>query len=133
MPGTAGTLAALPFWWLLSHCHVALYGVVLLISALLGIVFCGRTAVDLGVADPGMIVWDEFVGLWITLWALPAPQWQWVVIGFFLFRVLDIVKPWPIRWLDRSVHGGLGIMLDDVAAGGMAALLLNLCGYYWSW
>lgn len=132
MPGTVGTLAALPLWWLLSNSPVLLYGAVLIVAALLGIVICGRTAADLGGGDPSVIVWDEFVGLWITLWAVPTRQWQWVVIGFILFRVLDISKPWPIRWIDRSVHGGLGIMLDDILAGGLAALILQQCGGYWS-
>jgi phosphatidylglycerophosphatase A len=132
VPGTVGTLAALPLWWLLSQCHVLLYGVLLIVSIVIGIVICGRTAADLGGGDPSVIVWDEFVGLWITLWAMPSQQWQWVMIGFVLFRVLDISKPWPISWIDRSVHGGLGIMLDDIVAGFLAALLLNRCGSYWS-
>ena len=79
---------------------------------------------DLGVHDHGGIVWDEMVGIWITLWLAPA-GWQWLLLGFGLFRLFDIVKPWPIRWIDRQVHGGLGIMLDDVLAGVFAWLALQ--------
>ncbi|TQV61483.1 MAG: phosphatidylglycerophosphatase A, partial [Halothiobacillaceae bacterium] len=66
-----------------------------------------------------------WVGLWITLAVVPL-EWPWILAGFLLFRVFDILKPWPVGWLDRRLHGGLGIMLDDIAAGGMAAVLLYL-------
>ena len=79
---------------------------------------------DLGVHDHGGIVWDEFVGYWITMFLLPV-RWEWVLGGFLLFRLLDIWKPWPIRWADRQVHGGLGIMLDDVLAGFVACAVLH--------
>ncbi|VFS80805.1 phosphatidylglycerophosphatase A [Salmonella enterica subsp. enterica] len=67
--------------------------------------------------DHGSIVWDEFIGMWITLMALPTTDWQWVAAGFVIFRILDMWKPWPIRWFDRNVHGGMGIMIDDIVAG----------------
>ena len=75
--------------------------------------------------DPGCIVWDEFVGLWITLFLLPA-GWYWIFIGFGLFRLFDIVKPWPVSWADKSLTGGMGIMVDDVLAGfyGLACIQL---------
>jgi phosphatidylglycerophosphatase A len=91
----------------------------------LGIWACGRTARDLGGEDPAAIVWDEVVGYLVAMTCAPA-GWPWVLAGFVLFRVLDIWKPWPIRWLDRRVHGGLGIMLDDLAAGALAGLILWL-------
>jgi phosphatidylglycerophosphatase A len=62
------------------------------------------------------VVWDEFVGVWITL-ALAPRGWAWMLAGFALFRLFDIWKPWPVRWADREVHGGLGAMLDDALAG----------------
>ena len=68
---------------------------------------------------------DEIVGYLITMIAAPT-GWQWVVAGFVLFRIFDILKPWPIGWVDRRVHGGLGIMLDDVLAGIYAALVLQM-------
>ena len=70
----------------------------------------------IGVHDHGGIVWDEFVGIWLTLWLIPD-GWIWLVLAFILFRLFDIAKPWPIGWLDRKLGGGLGIMMDDVLAG----------------
>jgi phosphatidylglycerophosphatase A len=82
----------------------------------------------MGVHDHGVLVWDEFVGLWITLAGVPLGlvplHWFWIALGFLLFRLFDIWKPWPIRWFDRNVHGGLGVMLDDAVAGVFALLVL---------
>lgn len=115
-PGTMGTVVAIPLYLLLAQCPPMVYLGLLVVAFLLGIYLCGKTASDLGVHDHGGIVWDEFVGFWITLFM--APQgWWWIVLGFLLFRLFDIWKPWPIRLLDKSVEGGLGIMLDDVLAG----------------
>ena len=125
-PGTFGTLAALPFWFLLQYLSPANYMVALLIAFAAGVYFCGETAKALGVHDHGGIVWDEFVGLWIALFLVP-PNIFWVALGFGLFRLFDIWKPWPIRVLDAKVHGGLGIMIDDVLAGVYAFLVLQLC------
>lgn len=125
-PGTFGSLAALLIFWgaAMFAWGWPIYIAMLLITFLLGIWLCGRTASDIGVHDHGGIVWDEFVGLWITLFLAPA-GWAWWIAGFVLFRLFDIVKPWPIRWFDRRVPGGLGIMLDDVLAGLMAWVVLQ--------
>lgn len=127
-PGTFGTLMALPFYLLLSTLPVAAYVVVLLLAFVAGIWICERTSRALGVHDHGGIVWDEFVGLWLTLCAVPL-SWQAVLVGFVLFRLFDIWKPWPIGWLDRKVSGGFGIMLDDVVAGLYAAILMQMAVY----
>ncbi len=119
-PGTMGTLAAIPLWWLLAQLPLGTYLIVVLIAAVAGIVICGRAADRLGVHDHGGIVWDEFVGFWIAMAALPV-TWQSLILGFVLFRLFDILKPWPISWLDRRVSGGFGIMIDDVIAGLAAA------------
>jgi len=124
-PGTAGTLAAIPLALLLAQLPPLLHGVVLLLALVAGIYCCGKTAHDLGVHDHGGIVWDEFVGYWLTVALLPKTL-LWLVAGFVVFRVLDIWKPWPIRIADRSVEGGLGVMLDDVIAGVMAGGILLL-------
>lgn len=126
VPGTMGTLAALPFWYLLNNLSTPLYLLVLILAIISGIYLCQRTAQDMGVHDHGAIVWDEFVGIWITLIAVPASNWRWILAGFILFRLLDMWKPWPICWFDRRIQGGLGIMLDDIIAGLIAAALL--CG-----
>ncbi len=124
-PGTFGTLMACLLYIPLAQLSLEYYVAVILVSALLGIYLCGKTSQDMGVHDHGGIVWDEFVGMWITMLMAPA-GWLWLAIGFVLFRFFDIIKPWPIRWLDKHVHGGLGIMLDDIVAGFMALICLQL-------
>ena len=123
-PGTCGTLVAVLIYWPLSQLSPEHYLLMLLVTSVMGIYICGQTAKDLGVHDHGSIVWDEFVGFWITMFAAPV-GWVWVVVGFVLFRFFDIIKPWPISWMDKNITGGLGIMLDDVIAGVMAAGVLQ--------
>lgn len=125
-PGTFGTLAALPVWLLLLQGVPTLpYIGVLIAGFALGVVLCELTSRDLGVHDHGGIVWDEWIGLWITYLWLPA-GWLWILYGFVLFRIFDIIKPWPIKWLDKKVHGGFGIMIDDVLAGIFALLIVQI-------
>ena len=124
-----GTLAAIPLWWLLAQLPLTSYLIVVSIAAVVGIAICGRAADQMGVHDHGGIVWDEFVGFWIAMAALPI-TWQSVVLGFVLFRVFDILKPWPISWLDKKVSGGFGIMIDDVVAGLAAAVVIYFLGYF---
>ncbi len=124
-PGTFGTLMAVALYLLLPAMSPPSYAAFVLASFVLGIWVCGRTAQDIGVHDHGGIVWDEFTGYWLTMFMAP-PGWIWIVLGFVLFRLFDIVKPWPIRWLDRNVDGGLGVMIDDVLAGLMALVCLQL-------
>ena len=123
-PGTFGTLAALPVFWLVSQFSLVGYLIITLVAAVVGIYLCDKAAKDMGVHDHGAIVWDEVVGLLITLIAVPA-GWLWLVLGFALFRFFDIVKPWPIKWLDSKVSGGFGIMIDDVVAGIFALICLQ--------
>ena len=127
-PGTAGTLAALPLFLLLEPLTPLGYLIIVSVLFFLGIWLCERTSSDLGVHDHPGIVWDEWVGLLVTLWLAP-PGWVWLLAGFLLFRLFDIWKPWPIGWLDRKVHGGLGIMLDDLLAGLYGFALLQLAVY----
>lgn len=123
-PGTVGTALAVPLYLLLPSGSPLIYGALVVAAFLIGIWICGRTAEDLGVHDHGGIVWDEFVGFWITMFMAPAGL-LWLLLGFTLFRLLDILKPWPIKWADKQLTGGLGIMLDDVLAGIMAALCIQ--------
>lgn len=124
-PGTFGTVAAIPLYWLFAQTDLIVYSLLTLIATVAGIWICGIAAEKLGEHDFGGIVWDEIAGLLITLWFAPV-NWQTLLAGFILFRFFDIVKPWPIRWIDRKVTGGLGIMLDDVLAGVFAAAVLQL-------
>jgi phosphatidylglycerophosphatase A len=110
---------------LIRTLSLPVYALVLALGFGFGIWICGRTAASLGVADHPSIVWDEVVGILITMAAAPV-GWRWLVAGFLLFRLLDIAKPWPIGWLDRHVQGGLGIMLDDAVAGFLASVALQV-------
>ena len=123
-PGTFGTLAALILWWPLHFLPLGYYWLILAAGFSVGIYLCGQTARDLRTHDHGAIVWDEFIGLWIAL-AWVRTNIVWIAAGFLLFRLFDIWKPWPIRWCDKNVHGGFGIMLDDVLAGFLALTLLQ--------
>lgn len=131
-PGTAGTFAA---WLLFPLLRAPLSDVAFLalIGGLFvaGIVAAERTGRALGVSDHGSIVWDEIVAFWLVLFFTP-PTLLWQTAAFALFRFFDIVKPPPIRWADRRVEGGFGVMLDDLLAAGYAilvlAVLVNLLG-----
>ena len=123
-PGTAGTAAAIPIYLVVAAQPLATYMVVVSLVIAAGIWACGRTARDLGVHDHPGIVLDEIAGFLVTMTALPL-DWRWIAAGFVTFRLLDIVKPWPISLADRRIGGGLGIMLDDVIAGAIACAALH--------
>jgi phosphatidylglycerophosphatase A len=123
-----GSLAALPLWLLMSQWPLWQYSLMLVLAFALGVWAAGKTGQAVGETDHGGIVWDEFVGLWITLAVVPR-EWPWVLAGFVAFRVFDILKPPPVRQLERRIPGGLGVMLDDVAAGLYALAVLLLARY----
>ena len=128
-PGTAGTLVAVPLYLLCAGLPGDAYLLVTALAFLIGVYLCGRTAHALGLHDHPGIVWDEVVGFFVTMaWAPPGALW--VLLGFLSFRLFDILKPWPIRALDRAVHGGFGIMLDDLLAGLAAAGSLALLEWW---
>jgi phosphatidylglycerophosphatase A len=128
-PGTFGTLAAIPVYFLMAPLSWPLYLLLIILSFVFGIYVCDRASQMLGVHDHGGIVWDEFVGLWITLFLIPF-EWHWLLLGFVLFRFFDIIKPFPIKWLDKKVKGGFGIMIDDVIAGIFAWVVLMIIVSY---
>ena len=123
-PGTVGSLVALPLYFLLAPLALPVYLVLLAGLLLLGVWVTAHTERDLGVHDHPGIVFDEIVGQLAALTLVPVSI-VWIVIGFGLFRLFDIWKPWPIRWLNSRVTGGWGIMLDDLAAGLAAAACLH--------
>ncbi len=124
-PGTFGTLIAIPIFIGMSHLALWLYGVVTALFLLAGFWICGRSSMLLGVHDHSGIVWDEIVGYLITMLAAPL-SWPWVAAGFVLFRLFDILKPWPVGWADRRLKGGIGIMMDDVFAGIYALICMQI-------
>ena len=124
--GTFGSLAAILPWLLLRELSLPLNLLVIALGFALGVWACETAGRALGVDDHRALVWDEFVGQWIALLpALLAPWWA-VILGFALFRLFDVWKPWPIREFDRRLHGGLGVMVDDVIAGVFAAVVLAI-------
>ena len=124
-PGTAGTAAALVFAVPLVTLPLWAGLVLVALAFALGCYLCGEASRQLGVHDHGGIVWDEFVGMWLVLLFVPF-EWFWWLAAFVAFRVFDILKPWPIRWLDRRVGGGFGVMVDDLLAAVYALVCLLL-------
>ena len=123
-PGTFGSLAALPFAWLIyGNFNAQGLAVVTLVVFLIGIWAADIHAQQLPDEDPSEIVIDEVVGMWLTLLVVP-PDVVLYIIGFVFFRIADIWKPWPVSWADQAIKGGAGIMLDDIFAGAYAALAL---------
>lgn len=125
-PGTVGSLLALPIWWFVLAdlpFMIQLPGVVAVV--LISIWIVERACRATGVGDASEFVLDEFVGQWVALMAAPKSLLA-LAIGFGLFRAFDIAKPWPVSWADRRLRGGLGVVLDDVLAGVLAALVLQL-------
>jgi len=127
-PGTFGTMAGVLIYLLLSDFNLYFYIVITVIFYFVGVWAAQVYSDYLGVHDHGSIVWDEVVGYLITMIAIPV-EWQWILLGFVLFRLFDIWKPWPIGWLDKKVHGGTGIMIDDVVAGIYAWVVLSIVVY----
>ncbi|HAU1181406.1 TPA: phosphatidylglycerophosphatase A [Legionella pneumophila] len=124
-PGTWGTLAAIPLYLLMINAHWSIYLLWTALAFALGVWVSDRVTEDLGVHDYKGIVWDEVVGYLLTMFLAPKGI-SWMLIGFILFRIFDIWKPQPIRMIDQRVHGGLGIMLDDVLAAVPAWCIMQI-------
>lgn len=129
-PGTVGTLVAVLPWLALRELPLWGYLAAVLAAFALGVWAAQRVIVQLRIEDPGLVVWDEFVGLWITLIAVPDGGW-WVLIGVALFRLFDIAKPWPVSWADARLKGGFGAMFDDALAGIFALIALQALAWWW--
>ena len=124
-PGTFGSLVGLAIALAVAPLGTLALAALTLAVTVAGFWICGESARRLGVHDHPAIVWDEVAGMMITMLAVP-PQWWGAPLAFVLFRLFDIAKPWPIREIDHGMRGGAGIMLDDVVAGIMAAVVLML-------
>ena len=128
-PGTVGTLAALPLYFLMRDLELLQYLFIVVVLFGFGVWLCAYVTKKLEVHDHPAIVFDEIVGFLITMIAVPF-SWQMLIAGFILFRFFDAVKPWPISWCDINIHGGFGIMFDDVLAGIASAAMLQ-CYLLW--
>ncbi|OTQ54651.1 phosphatidylglycerophosphatase A family protein [Gilliamella apis] len=126
MPGTMGSAMAIPLWLLFDGLQPYLYWVLIVVAFIFGCFLCQKTSDDTHTHDSGHIVWDEFVGMWITLFFIPQISILWVTIAFVAFRIFDMAKPWPIRWFDKRIPGGFGIMVDDVIAAIFSSLSVYL-------
>jgi len=132
-PGTLGSLVALLLFALLALLMPAdwvreVLVIVAVLACVAGVPICGYSSRAMGGGDHAAIVWDEFAGLWVALMWLPLTLGWWLA-AFVLFRLFDILKPWPIGWCDKNLKGGLGIMADDILAGLFSALLLLFLDY----
>lgn len=116
-PGTWGTVVAIPIYFLLVRLPQEYFWASIAAVCLIGIFICHIAAKDAGVHDHGSIVWDEIAGYLVTMALVPAVHVVWALAGFILFRIFDILKPFPINLCDKYVKGGFGIMLDDIVAG----------------
>lgn len=124
-PGTWGSLVGLALFFVLQMLSLPVYLAAVAAIFLIGIFAAGEAEKIMDNRDPGIVVIDEIVGMLITMIAVPATPLA-MVSGFILFRIFDILKPFPIRLVDQRFHGGLGIMLDDVLAGIYSLIVLHL-------
>ena len=124
-PGTFGTLAAIPVVILAACLGNPGFIIATVVACVVGVYLCGYTAKAMGEHDHPAIVWDEIAGYMVAMIAVPV-SWQTLLVAFILFRIFDILKPWPIRYLDKHVHGGLGIMIDDILAGLASLAIIHL-------
>ena len=127
-PGTVGSLLGVGLAWATLPLPLPIRASVAIALVLIGIWLCGASARRLERHDHPGIVWDEIAGIYLVLLVAPSSKTAWA-LGFVLFRLFDIWKPWPIRDLDHRLKGGLGIMLDDLIAALYAALLLGFAGW----
>lgn len=124
-PGTAGTLLGVILYYLNISYSIVNEVILVLVASIIGIYLCGKTARDINYHDHPGIVWDEVAGYLVTMLFVPFSVFN-IIIGFILFRIFDIVKPWPIKAIDQKVAGGLGIMLDDIIAGVFSCVSLHM-------
>ncbi|MCY3605535.1 MAG: phosphatidylglycerophosphatase A [Gammaproteobacteria bacterium] len=124
-PGTWGSAGGLLVWWLTLPMGRGLQALLLILTAVPAALACGACARESGRDDPSFVVLDEVLGMYLALLFL-SPSLPWVAAAFVLFRLLDIVKPWPVSVMEKRFTGGAAILLDDLVAGAIAALLLNI-------
>lgn len=127
-PGTFGTFLAIPFYLLIRPTPIYVYCGIVLIITLVSIWICDKVSKEIGVDDHQGMNLDEFVGFFVTMIAAPHGCW-WILLGVVLFRFFDIVKPFPIRQIDEKVHGGFGMILDDVCAGVYSCIIIQLVAW----
>jgi len=131
MPGTFATLAAIPLYLALDRFGLLTYVLVTLLALVGGVYLCHRANADFGTDDHPAAAWDEIAGFLVAMLAIPPTGWT-IALGVLLFRYFDIAKPGPIGWVDRHVHGGIGVILDDLLAAIATCLILHGL-VLWGW
>lgn len=131
-PGTWGTLVAFPIHFLITRLAPSHYSLALAIIFVIAVVTAGGAEKIVDSGDPGLVVIDEIIGMLIGLIGLPL-QPAPLIIAFFVFRFFDILKPFPVRWVDSRLHGGMGIVLDDVLAGIYTLFVMHILCYFLQW
>lgn len=124
-PGTFGTLFAIPFFVLLSHLPLIMYLLVVLLLTCFSSWLLGKISEEIGVHDHTGMNLDEFIGYFFTMIAVPS-TWLNIVLGFILFRLFDVWKPFPISWVDKHMMGGFGMVFDDILAGIISCIILHI-------
>jgi phosphatidylglycerophosphatase A len=125
MPGTWGTLAGVILYLLLMPFSLPTYLIIITLAFIFGCWLCERVAKEMNVYDHSSVVWDEIVGYCVAMIGAPKTTMS-MIVGFILFRLFDIMKPSPIRWVDTHMKSGVGMMLDDVLAGLAVCILFQL-------
>lgn len=115
MPGTFGTILGIIFYIFLSRFSLLTYIIIAIFLFIFGVIICDITNRRFGTFDHPAAVWDEIVGFLFVMIGIPK-VWYYIFIGFILFRIFDVWKPWPISWLEKNIIGGLGVMIDDIVA-----------------
>ena len=123
MTGTFGAMLGVVFYLFLSRFSVLTYSIITLVLFIFGVVICDITSRRFDTCDHPATVWDEVVGFLFVMIAIPK-IWYFILMGFVLFRIFDIWKPWPINWLEKNIRGGLGVMIDDIIAALYAWVVL---------
>lgn len=124
-PGSAGSLVGVALYWVMAPMRALQYWSITAALGTAGVVICEQTASDLGMRDPGMIVWDEIVGCLFAMYRLPC-DWRWLASGFVVYRLFDIWKPYPIGLIEEGFSVGVSIMADDIVAGVYTGCVLHL-------
>ncbi len=128
-PGTWGSIFAILVWWvLLKDLDLLIFGIVIILFFFIGIIVSNIIIDQNGDNDPSHIIIDELVGQWLALWMLPDGSF-YIIIVFILFRFFDIIKPWPIRFMEQ-LPKGLGVMCDDLAAGLITLIFTQIINFY---
>lgn len=132
-PGTCGTAVAVPLAWALADLTIWQFSLICVVVTGIGILAAHHADRAWGTHDAQKIVIDEVAGYLVTMIPAPRDHWAPLLAGFIAFRLFDIVKPPPVRWLDDNLPGGWGVVLDDIAAGVMGAIVMGVATYFGAW